>query len=486
MKIKTYDPGCSVKLYKTVLRDKVHDKASASGRYRIPVYDLTPYLGETGGIRVSKGVGSPAGSFTLTFPDSMVKESGGRSVLESIYGLVEPMDLVEIRFARAPHSYANGLPIVMRGWVTTINRAESIGPDGRPVRSVVVSGQDFGKIWQILRLYYVANAATGDNVIHGFKLMQKYGIDFDKNLPIADFISQLGERIVSPWLENLLACSSSLAEEWLRVKMDVSAIGMVNYQYVNNFQGSLYDLLADVCDVRAGFKELFSEDREDGVYLVCRQTPWYEPDGSPVNINTPAEMDKVIVRDSSIVSISASRSDANVANAFWVSCPVWNLISDLSMRLNNNYYVENGLNNSPAHYGYRLLEAEVRSGPPSGFVSDRLTAEQQEAAGDAAAKWQLSHMQLMRTLHKDDVVLERGSIRMKGNEKVRPGKFLDVRRGTNGQRTWVAYASHVDHDYVPFQGFFTTVQFERGTGFVERAKLEESPYLSEISPIGFV
>ena len=59
--------------------------------------DLTPYLGVGGSVRTTKGIREPAGTFSLSFPDQMHKTLG-----DSLYGLIEPMDMIEIRASRHP------------------------------------------------------------------------------------------------------------------------------------------------------------------------------------------------------------------------------------------------------------------------------------------------------------------------------------------------------------------------------------------------
>jgi hypothetical protein len=49
------------------------------------------------------------------------------------------------------------------------------------------------------------------------------------------------------------------------------------------------------------------------------------------------------------------------------------------------------------------------------------------------------------------------------------------------------YCYSVRHEFQPFRSYTTTVLFDRGTGFVERAKRgngADAPYLSELSPQG--
>jgi hypothetical protein len=57
--------------------------------------DLTGWLGEGGGVRVSKSVRDGAGGCTLTFADKPYTNQNGTS---SLYYLFEPQDMLELRF----------------------------------------------------------------------------------------------------------------------------------------------------------------------------------------------------------------------------------------------------------------------------------------------------------------------------------------------------------------------------------------------------
>jgi hypothetical protein len=86
----------------------------------------------------------------------------------------------------------------------------------------------------------------------------------------------------------------------------------------------------------------------------------------------------------------------------------------------------------------------------------------------------------MAAQNQDNILYESGSMRVRGNEAVRAGMYVRLHRGT-----FVAtyYVVAVAHDYLPFQGVFSTLTVERGTGFIERVKRgggSDSPYLAEM------
>src|SRR5690606_24491499 len=61
--------------------------------------DLTPYLSESSGIRTSKSVREAAGGFAITLAD---KPYIDENALETMYGIIESMDFIEIRARHNP------------------------------------------------------------------------------------------------------------------------------------------------------------------------------------------------------------------------------------------------------------------------------------------------------------------------------------------------------------------------------------------------
>ena len=82
--------------------------------------------------------------------------------------------------------------------------------------------------------------------------------------------------------------------------------------------------------------------------------------------------------------------------------------------------------------------------------------------------------------NKDNIVFETGTLRLKGNEAIRAGTYLQYKPGNVPA---FYYVVSVEHDFAPFGSYFTTVQFERGTGFIGRVQQDAgsaSPYLAEM------
>ena len=80
--------------------------------------DLTGFLGEVGGVRVTKSIRESAGGFSITFADAPYVSARG---VDSVYGIVEPQDLLEIRFR---HSNPRGQ--------THQSDAHTVSPGAKP------------------------------------------------------------------------------------------------------------------------------------------------------------------------------------------------------------------------------------------------------------------------------------------------------------------------------------------------------------------
>jgi hypothetical protein len=94
--------------------------------------------------------------------------------------------------------------------------------------------------------------------------------------------------------------------------------------------------------------------------------------------------------------------------------------------------------------------------------------------------WIQGRREALLAANKDNAMLESGTMRIRANEAITPGNYVQLVRG--GFRA-LYYVTGVDTDIVPFQGAFQTLHFERGTGFAERISAGgvQSPYLAEMA-----
>lgn len=488
-RVKVRHPGISVKLIKNVGRSLLSGTATVSSRFsgQNKVISLERYLGDQGNVRVTKSVREPAGSFSITFSDRINIDA-----FDTVYGLIEPMDLVEIRMAGTSASESRQVPVMMRGFVSSIRRTETMGNDGRPQRAIVVSGQDYGKIWQILQVFFMPNAPDSGNLITSFPFFARFGLSM-KTMRADEFVREVFEKVVNPYIVEMGAQDGNPNDSALRtITPDIQiSDGVVSPFGAGAWQGgTIHSLLHEHCDV-GPWNELYIEDRDSGPFVVYRPNPFKTADGrsyvQPV-LDGKEPITTVIGRDE-IVSMSVERTDANVANYFWVDAPRFALNYSETLRAMTyqgdpgSFFVEDYGNVNPKLYGTRkMFESTQQGGNDETDSGNGTKAGSGRTAGyNNAVEWINARRQALVDQNKDNVIFEIGTMRVKGNENIRAGSYVRV---NNGMMTPEFYGVTVQHDYLPFQGYFTTINFERGTGFIDRAMQgggAASPYWQEMT-----
>lgn len=478
--IRGYHPDIRVTLHKTVKRKQIAEGAPVSERYSgtASEIDLTPYLTETSGMRTSKSVREPAGGFTLTMGDMAHK---GLLGFETIYALIEPMDFIEVRMR---HGVGAGLPpVVMRGFVSTVSRSEAIGGDGKPVRQVTVSGQDYGKIWQMLQILFLPGYIVGQDTISNFRLYERFGVGFETSQSGADFLKQVVEKILNPYLNGLMPEHTENPRTF-KVEKVIAKHGRTSLSGSQNQEGTIYNLLRTYLDVGI-WNELFIEDNEEFVDVVYRPNPYRTVLGKKIQDDAP-DAEFIDLPGEDIIAMNVERSDTDVANYYWVRGARFDMATEVFRKQaavtgddKKTVLLDTYENSSSKLYGIRVMFVDTMMGGDEvkSFTSGQDESAQQKRDGQVA-DWVTNRRKILVEQNKDNVVLEHGTLRIRGNEAMRAGKFARLKRG---DFTAEYYIVAVSHEYIPFQGFFTTLQVERGMGFVERSKrgAPASPYLAE-------
>lgn len=495
-KVPVYQPRLAVTLYRTIARTKVDDKIPVSSRFAgtPPSLDLTPWLSDYGSIRISKGVNEAAGGFTIVFADKAYKDTGKPDpAFDTLYGLIEPMSVVVIRAGHdTPAGALDLLPILMRGFITSVRRPEGIDPSGQPRRQVIVSGQDYGKIWQQLLIYYLPGYLLGENIITGFQLFERFGIGVGDAVTGASLVQQVAEKVLNPYLKGILEPNTPLPTTFnLDIKVKHGTTSVFGPQ---NEEGTIYSLLRKYLDV-GPWNELFIEDRDEGVFVVFRPNPYVTVDGKTLIQMFPDAPDAVMptivdLPDTEISSIDLGRSDSNLANYYWVRAPAFDLVDDLTRQLfavqsaeRDTVLLDKYGNTAVALYGMRLMQVDTQMGGDevTTFNSGQ-SADVQEKRGASMADWVKRRRVALVAMNKDNVVLEDGTITCRGRHVLKAGTYVRGRRGTTA---FLAYVRSVDHTIIPFQHWTTTLQIDRALSFVERIQRgggPQSPYLAEMNP----
>lgn len=498
--MKVFHPQISLRLIKIVDRtsgsfiegadghatNKPAGGTAFSGRTKkvINEINLVPYLGERGGVKTSKSVREPYGSFSIVLTDQPHP-----GTLDTLYSSIEPMDMVEIRFCHdSTKMREKKPPIIMRGFVSDVRRDETMGNDGKPMRSVTISGHDYGKIWEILRIYYLNIGTLAEGLLPEYKFMAKYGQGaFSTLSPAGQFLDAYVANVLTPYLKRMTVAATFANDGVVKgFTLKSSVAGTVNPWLLSNFQeGSAYQQLLSVLDVGA-FNELYIEDTETSVDIVFRPAPAKNlADDSFIQAGASTGP-SVDVSDDDIQALSVSRSDAGTANHFWIDVTMWNVMKDVDYRnmvanADSNKILKFEYENSRLDtYGYRKMTEKMSLGPPNDTKSGVGTEKEKELEVLTSFDYKYLDQKLVTLgeINKDNVVFESGTMKLCGDEAIKPGIYLNVTRG-KAQHT--CYAHRVEHEFMPFQGFWTTVTFDRGTGFAKRGQNPISPYWSEMN-----
>lgn len=501
--LKDATPQVSVRLYKTISRKTVDGQTAVSVRYsgKDEYIDLTPFLNLGSSVVTTKGVREPAGAFSITFADKaqsggIYSGMGAISALESIYGLVEPMDMVEIRMWGGVGPKPEKLPIKMRGFVSEVQRAQTMSDNGIPSRQVVVSGHDYGKIWQMYQVLYLPAYAGGTPLLTSYALMEMFSMDARNAYKAGEFVRTIVQKIINKHLQGFIPENSPMPKEIQTGDSIAVKHGVVNIASQTS-QGSVYDILKTHGDVGV-WNELYTEDREDGVHAVYRPIPALhitKPEGAKDRKIQDDAPDPIFVPvpDDDVQSMSVARTDANVANFYWVDNSRFDLVSEISRKLfgiaekDSTVNLADYPNVAVKYYGVRPMYATTQQGEDD---TDNLTsgkaAGAQSKRDDQTMSWLEKRRKLMVEMNRDNVVLERGTARIKGGPMRPDGKECmkagDYATFKMGRIESVGYVVQIVDEFLPFQSYYTTLTFERGEGFVTRATMEggmQSPWLAE-------
>lgn len=485
--MRVYHPQIKITLIKSQRRDEIADGISAiQERYqKLDYIDLTPYLSDSSTVQVTKSTRQPSGAWSISFADQPHRE-----LLETIYALIEPQDLIEIRFAHDSKSMTGGkLQLVMRGFVSRISRQEAMGGNN-PQRFVNVSGHDFMKTLQIYRLNYRVFTELSKYALTEFKFFQAFAGDAEvKNMSGSDFAKLVVDKLVNPYMADISALTKAdefgakAINQWT---VESSIEGHVSALAVNGFtDASLYEIFRTVLDIGA-FNELYLEDREDAPVLVLRPVPFKNADGDFIQ----GSADSLDISSVDIINQQVTRSDDSVANYFWVNNNRMALMTNQNQQAaalqggTDSFVKFDYLNCKKSVFGIRMLDVETVMGDSAQTDSNALKLDNLNKESKALLSWVERRRKLLADMNQDNVVFETGSIRLRGNEAIKAGMYLNIYRGDGESYVGEVYAHTVTHSFAPFQGFFTDVQFERGTLFIDRAQFPKSPYIPEIENQG--
>ncbi len=479
---KTYDPQISIWVIKARKRELIADKVKAnSERYsRLNEFDITPFLGQNGTVETSKSIRQPAGTFSITVPDKPYKG-------ESLYALLEPMDLVEIRMSHTGLTDDKGqLPLVMRGFVSGRSRSESIS-DRKPQRVVRITGHDYGKILQIIQVMYFPNTPTGAAWLDTFKFFSSYMSGADvKTKSVKYFMADVVNLIINPYLADFSALQVPTIPYRNRVlnKMatDISVDASVSAYAPNQFEEtSLYQVLKTIMDTPV-FNEIFTQDSETEVTLILRPTPFKRVSTGQFIQGTA---DSKNVFDDDIISITASADDSNVANYFWITAAVYGMDTNRTLMqltwMSDPKTLEafDYVNSDRKIFGIRKMQYDHTLLPSEYQQTDNPKDDRIAENKNTLENWMANRRQLLADMSVDNAILESGTLELRGDETIKAGTYLQIYR--SGERVGEVYAHTVSHKFAVQQSYTTTATYDRGTMYYERVKSEQSLYFKDVN-----
>lgn len=458
--VKAYLPRVEVMLIKTVQRERVTTQTATGAKDYI---DLTPFLAEGSVVRFMRGINEDAGTFSIDIPDQPSKRTD-----DTVYSMIEPMDMIEIRMAREPHKY-DQLPVVFRGFVSYIRRSEQISGN-RPNRRVIISGRDWGSILQSIQIFYKKDYINGRIMLDAFPMFSAYGTKFELMTP-TEFVETVIDKVVNPWLDELWLESTLKDTLRLHVRSSVTQ-GRVGPNGFQAYEGGIMSFLQTWTDLQ--WNELIFDDDDNGTYLLYRPKPYKDIENqSPIGDWIEDESMKPIrLGIDAVVSLDVSRALDNVFNYFHVEAPISYLNNPLYVNVEamqkGSVFVLDHPNNNPALYGLRKISAQSNMDSEHNAVKvTNLKTDDKKKHANNTNDWLGARRDTLKDMNKDNVVFEKGSMKLRGDERLKPGKYLELERG-NLQAEY--YIKNVNHTFVVLGAYTTDIEFIRGTGFIERLK----------------
>lgn len=460
--MKVYQPQVSVTLVKTSSQSTAIGMSAA-----LSEIDITPWFGDSSSIETSKGVRQPAGTFAFTLPDKPYKG-------KSLYGLITPMDYVIIRMAHDSSQQSNGnYPLIMYGLVSDVTSNTSL-QGGKPQRTIKITGHDFGKILQVLQIIYLPGSTTEKFAADAYRYQHIYEQDAGmKTRSAAEWVQLTLDKIINPFINKLSLVGGQRLVRHLMINgmtAKVAVGGNINtFTPTTLHDVSMHKFLTTLLDAPV-FNELYTEDSEEGVTLVVREVP-FKDIYTDKFVQERAYADSMDISTDDIISQSFNRTDARVANYYWVNGSHYayytnEQLKNTALQGNFDSFIIFGYENSDrSMYGVRLMEMGSSLQPNDYYQADNPKAEKIPAIEQSLQSWLAQRRKVLMAMNKDNVLLESGTLQLRGNEAIKAGAYLQIY--DKGVRLGEVYAHTVNHQFRPFYGYLTSVQFDRGTLFFE-------------------
>lgn len=456
-------PQISVDLFKTVTRS---DGTIIALMGNFTYLNLTPYLTEGSLVTTNKAINNPNGGFTIRLADQIVPV-----FKDSIYAMIEPMDIIEIRMSRV------GEPLmVMRGIVTDTSLVESIGSDGRPSRMVTIKGGDCGCILRMIQIYFLKGSQVKDLVsqMSGQYLHEMFGIKY-MEMSGGEFVYALVNTVINAFINEI--ANPALPP----LDVDYSGADPIDTVYPNglqaNPQGTMWSHIQNHGNL-GPFYEMLIEDSPQATTLVYRKPPYKAVStGAYIFPKTSAESFDLPPRE--ITSITRARSEHDVSNFYYVRNSRAELLTSIDTTLQSIIGDGSKLskktypNCEERLYGFRAMEVNTNHSAPNSVQIPGQNKSRVESSNVSYAEYMLKQIKYLQDCNVDNVLFESGTIQCQGSPEFKPGMYFETNWGRDNLSS--GYVTSVTHTFEPFRTYTCTLQYIRGTGFVQRSQAW-SPY----------
>lgn len=471
MAIRTYAPALSVVLTRLVNRTSSGQVVQSTDAFH--TVDLTPLLGTAGTVRTIKDLNAPCGGFTLTFADRYEPSFG-----DSVYGIVEPGDMVEVRAARSPEKFiGTTLPLIMRGFVVSVDRAEAMSQAGKPERTVTIAGQDFGRLLAIHHVYWEYSFLLDNDYLTTFHVTASQGMTIAP-VPINEFFHQLIEKVVNPKIDRINVFSDAQIKPFT-VSASVPD-GTAMPSLINSMDAfSLWELVALFQD--APWNEAFVMDQESGPVFVFRPVPYRDLSTNALIMPGAADPGTIPLDIVDVVAMTAARSEHQVANLFTVDASASSLDTNALLQpaaLQAGIPIDFAYDaNRPELFGIKRMSARSMlwhngsAGP-----ANALPADQQPDAANHYRTWFEQRTAELKACNRDNLSFEDTGFVVKGSEDYVIGKYLQL---TRGSVVSTSYVTHVSHSIQPLSSWHTSLHTIRGDGYIQRNRSTGLPGINE-------
>ena len=416
-------------------------------------------------IKTKKGIEARSGTFQVTLLPT--RDERGLSW----YHNLSPMDYVEIRATRDP--VPGQVPILMRGFIDSINYVVNVDDEGKPARAYSFVGRDYGKLLDIGYIYFLKEVEKDFQMsaLPSYqKIMEKWNVDVYADLP---------NKIIKDLLDVSLLQLEHIQKFYTNaVNLDYvgsqSIPGRMHSFTLTQDDGSVWDFMSFYSN--SPWNELYVLDLPEKPALVFRKTPWKDYPGNNL-IQGDDETyaltlgDTVKFYPSDITALDLTRTDAETKNYFF-TYPIQNLVgNDVSFKAfvlenikaitdlkANPYWIDAddkdaGLN----RFGFRRFENNT----------EYISVLDKELAASAPLMEQLN-LALVDAFRYNSAY-EAGSFTLKGSEKWQIGRYLQLDASPASEVKPEYYVVDVSHNLcfeTGIEDFSTTLEVTRGTGFL--------------------